>query len=99
PVDVDLVVVGHAAVMQGLDQGFIGVLEHGVLADHGDGDFAVRVQATTHDFFPTGQVRLGRIGNAEVGQDFAVQPFVMIVQRHGVDVGGVHRLDHAAFAH
>ena len=40
PVEVDLDLVGDAAVGQRLDQRFVGVLEAGVLADHGDGDLA-----------------------------------------------------------
>ena len=99
PVDVDLDVVGHAAVMQRLDQRLVGVLQHRVLAHDRDGDLAVGMQATARDLLPAGQVRFRRVGDAEVRQDLAVQPLAVIVQRHGVDVGGVHRLDDAAFAH
>ncbi len=43
PVEIDLDVVGHPAVDQGLDQRLIGVLQDGVFADHRDGDVPVRI--------------------------------------------------------
>ncbi len=41
--------------MQGLDQGLVGVLEHGVLADHGDGHLAVRVDHAVGDLSASGR--------------------------------------------
>ena len=41
PVEVDLDRVGDAAVVERLDQRFVGVLEAGVLADDGDRDLAL----------------------------------------------------------
>ena len=43
PVELDLDLVGDAAVRQRLDQRLVGVLEAGVLADDGDRDLAFRV--------------------------------------------------------
>ena len=43
PVEIDLHLVGDAAVVQGLDQRLIGVLQAGVFADDGDVDLALRV--------------------------------------------------------
>src|SRR6202035_5558892 len=43
PVEIDLDLVGDAAVRQRLDQRLIGVLHPGILADHRDGDVAFRV--------------------------------------------------------
>ena len=99
PVDIDLDVVGDPAVLQRLDQGFVGVLQDRVFADHRHRDLAVGVQPAPGDFLPHRQVGFRRIGDAEMGQHLGVQSFAVIVQRHGVDVGGVHRLDHAGRAH
>src|SRR6266851_6595546 len=43
PVEIDLDLVGDPAVGQRLDQRFVGVLEAGVFADHGDGHGAFRI--------------------------------------------------------
>ena len=43
PVEIDLDLVGDAAVRQRLDQRFVGVLHAGVFADDGDGDVAFRI--------------------------------------------------------
>ena len=43
PVEIDLHLVGDAAVRERLDQRFVGVLHAGVFADDGDGDVAFRV--------------------------------------------------------
>ena len=45
------------------------------------------------------QVGLGRIGDAEGGEHFAVEAFLVIGERHVVDRGDVEALDHGAFAH
>ena len=44
PLEVDLDGVGDAAVVERLDQRFVGVLEAGVLADDGDGHLALVVR-------------------------------------------------------
>jgi hypothetical protein len=51
------------------------------------------------DRFPARQVRLGRVAHAEHVQHLGVQAFLVIVDRHGVDRGAVHRLDDGAGAH
>ena len=43
PVEIDLHLVGDAAMRQRLDQRLVGVLHAGVLADDGDGDLAFRI--------------------------------------------------------
>ena len=48
---------------------------------------------------PGRHIRLRRIGDAEGGQHFAVEAFIVIGQRHVVDRGDVEALDNGAFAH
>ena len=86
--------------MQGLDQRFVGVLQHRVLADDGDGHLAVRVAERRRAIcLPARQVRLGRVASCRNDvQHLGVQTLAVIVQRHGVDVGGIHRLDDARWA-
>jgi len=57
------------------------------------------MQPAAGDFLPHGQVRRRGVGDAEMGQHLGVQPLAMIVQRHGVDVVRIHRLDHAGRTH
>ena len=99
PVEVDLDPVGDAAVDQRLAQRFVGVLEAGVLADDGDVDLALGVVEAGRDLFPGREIGLRRIGDAEGGEDFAVEAFLVIGERHVVDRGDVEALDHGAFAH
>ncbi len=93
PVEIDLDVVGHPAVDQGLDEGFVGVLQHRVLADHRDGDVAVGIGQPVRDPPPARQVRLRGL-DAEAVQHLRIQTLLVIVERHGVDVRRIQRLDH-----
>eukprot|EP01025_Chloroclados_australasicus_P001917 TRINITY_DN104594_c0_g1_i1.p2 TRINITY_DN104594_c0_g1~~TRINITY_DN104594_c0_g1_i1.p2 ORF type:complete len:122 (+),score=7.45 TRINITY_DN104594_c0_g1_i1:2-367(+) len=43
PLEIDAHPVGHAAVMQGLDQRLIGVMQAGIFADNGDMDRSVGI--------------------------------------------------------
>ena len=63
PVEVDLHLVGDAAVRQRLDQRLVGVLHAGVLADDGDGDLAFRIADALVDELPARQV--GRLAGIE----------------------------------
>ena len=58
PVEIDLHLVGDAAMRQRLDQRFIGVLHAGVFADDGDGDVAFRIADALVDGAPAR--KLGR---------------------------------------
>ena len=98
PADVDLDVVGDAAVVQRFDQRFVGVLELGVLADHADRDFAVGRLQTLYDRLPPSEIRLRRDGDAEVLQEFGVEAGQMVGDRRLVDRLQVARFDHRAFA-
>ncbi len=99
PVEIDLHLVGDAAVRERLDQRFVGVLHAGVLADDGDGHLAFRIADALVDQLPAREVRrLARV-EAEGVQHLGVEAFGRIGLRHGVDVVDVARLDHGAFAH
>ena len=91
PVEVDLHAVGDAAVDQRLAQRFVGVLEAGIFADDGDVDLALGVVEAVRHVVPCAEIGLGRIGDAEGGQHFAIEPFLVIGDRHVVDRGDVER--------
>ena len=57
PVELDLDLVGDAAVRQRLDQRLVGVLEAGVLADDRDRDVALRIADALVDGLPALQLR------------------------------------------
>src|SRR5208282_6637670 len=57
PVEIDLDLVGDAAVRQGLDQRFIGVLHPGIFADDGNGDRAFGIAYALIDDVPALQRR------------------------------------------
>ena len=100
PVELDPHIVGDTTVDQRLDQGFIGVGQRRVFSDDGDVHLAVGVAEGVGNLLPSGQVRLGRaVQHSEDVQHLGVQTLAVIVERHGVDVGRVHRLDHRAGPH
>ena len=57
PVEVDLHLVGEAAVAQRFDHGFVGVVQRDVFADDGDGNFAVRIAQRLRHPRPVLEVR------------------------------------------
>ena len=63
PVEIDLDLVGDAAMRERLDQRFVGVLHAGVLADDGDGDVAFRIADALVDQLPAREV--GRLAGIE----------------------------------
>ena len=99
PVEIDLHLVGDAAMRQRLDQRFVGVLHAGVLADDGDGHRAFGIADALVDDVPALQRRRNFRRDAERGQHLVVEAGGVIGLRHGVDVVDVARLDHGAFAH
>ena len=78
---------------QCLVQRFIGVLQPDILADDTDRDRPLRIEITFGHVVPPGQFRLGGIGDAEPFQNFAIQPFAVILYRHRIDRGRVQRRD------
>src|SRR6266568_4018102 len=99
PVEIDLHLVGDAAMGERLDQRLIGVLHPGILADDGDGDVAFAIADALVDDLPPPELRRMRRRNAECRQDLVVEARGVIGLRHRVDVVDVARLDHGAFAY
>ncbi len=85
PVEVHFDLVGNAAVNQCFVQRFVGIHEARVLADHGDTYFAFGIGNAFRYVLPAFQVWLRSIGYAECSHDLAVEPFLMIGDRHIVD--------------
>ncbi len=98
PVELDADLVCDPAVVQRLDERLVGVLHARVLADDGDGDFALGIVDALGHGMPALQVRLGCGVDAEGGEDFPVQPGFVIGVRHGIDRRDVARLDDGALA-
>ena len=98
PFDVDLGAVGDAAVDQRLAQALVGVGQADIFADDADRDLAVVMVDAVHDLGPARDIRLRRVGDPERAQDFVVEPGLMILQRHVVDVARVERRDHRRLA-
>ena len=93
PVQIDLHLVGDAAMDERLVQRFVSVLEAGVFADDGYGHLAIRIGHGLRDLPPLLEVRLRCIGDVEGGEHLAIETFVMIGTGHVVDAGDVERLD------
>ena len=83
---IDLHLVGDAAMDQRLVERFVGVLQAGIFADHGDRHFAIGIGDGLGDLPPAFEVGLGRIGDAESGQHLAVEALGVVGERHVVDV-------------
>src|SRR5499427_3665363 len=98
PVEIDLHLVGDAAVRQRLDQRFVGILHAGVFADNGNRDVTLGVTDALVDEAPT--IEIGGLTrfDSESGQNFCIQSLSRIGLRYGVDVVDVASLNHRAFA-
>ena len=99
PVEIDLHLVGDAAVRQRLGQRFVGVLHAGVFADDGDRHLAFRIADALVDELPARQVRPLAGIEPECGEHLGVEALGRIGLRHRVDVVDVARLDHCGLAH
>ena len=99
PLDVDLGAVGDAAVDQGLAQALVGVGKADIFADDADRHLAVVMVDAVHDLVPAGEIGLRRVGDPEGAQHFIVEPRLVILQRHVVDVARVERRDDRRFRH
>ncbi len=84
---------------QRLDERLVGVLQARVLADDGDRDLALGVVDVARDLLPGVHAGLGRRVDAEGGQHFRIEAFLVVGHGHVVDVPDVQRLDDRAFAH
>jgi len=93
PFDMHLDPVREAAVHQCLVQRLVGILQADIFADHADRHLALGMLMALHDIDPARKVGFARIGDAEGAQHFAVQPFAVILHRHGIDAAGVERGD------
>ena len=91
PLEIDLDVVGDAAVGQGLGEGLVGILQAGVLADHGDGHLAFRLDGALGDVLPGFQIGLFCVIQSEMAADLPVEALGMIRDRHLINVLHVHR--------
>ncbi len=99
PVEIDLHLVGDAAMGQGLDERLIGVLEPGIFAHDGDGDLAFGIAHPVLDLVPARQHRRRRRLDVEGVQHLLVESLGVVGGRHGIDVVHIPRLDHRAFPH
>ena len=73
PVEIDLHLVGDAAVDQRLDQRLVGVVQHRVLADDGDGHLAVRMDQRSEISSQRVRSGAGASRNAEDVQHLGVE--------------------------
>ena len=96
PVEVDLDLVGDAAVGERLDQRLIGVFEAGIFADDGNRHIAFRVANALVDETPTREIRFAVGFDPEGREHLAVEPGLMVGLRHRIDTVRVARFDHRA---
>ena len=99
PLQVDLDLVGDAAMDQGFRERLIGVLEAGIFAHDGDVDLAFGAVHAGRDLLPGRKIGRRRIGDAEGSEDLGIQPFLVVGQRDVIDRTDVQPLDHGAFTH
>ena len=100
PVEVDLDLVGDAAVVQRLDERLVGVLQARVLADDGDGDLALGIVRRARRCWSSGTGSgAGASSMPKAARTSLSRPGLVIGERHVVDRGRVARLDHRRLAH
>src|SRR6185437_6954727 len=90
PVELDLDVIGDAAMGQRLGKRFVAVEKMRVLADDGDVDLALRLADAADDLTPAGEIG-GLGGDAEMIANLLVETFGMIGLGHGIDRVDVER--------
>src|SRR6478735_4052793 len=99
PVEIDLHLVGDAAMRERLDQRLIRILHAGVFADDGDGDVALGITDALVDLLPAPQLGRNPRADAEGRKHFVVEACGVVSLRDSVDAVGVARLDDGALAH
>src|SRR5258707_2750075 len=99
PVEIDLHLVGNAAMRKRLDQRFVSVFHARVFPDDGDGDVAFRIAHTLVDQTPPLKVRRLAWLDPKRGQDFGIESLGGIRFRHRIDVVDVSCFDDGAFAY
>lgn len=99
PFQLDLDAIGKTTVMQRLDQRLVGILEAGVFADDRNRHFAFRRADAVADLFPRLQTRLGRRLDAEGGQHFRIETFLVVGNRNVIDIRHIQRLDDGGRTH
>src|SRR5262249_17248899 len=98
PVEIDLHLVGDAAMRERLDQRLICILHARIFADDRDRDVAFGVADALVDGVPAVQCRRNLRGETECRQYLVVEARRVIGLRHGIDVVDIARLDDSAFA-
>ena len=86
------------AMHQRLVEALVGILQHDIFADHANRHLALGVAIARDDVVPAGEIGLGG-GQAEMAQHFGIQPLGVVLQRHGVDIGGVESGDNRFLPH
>jgi len=79
PIDIDPDTIGHTAVIQRLDQGFIGILQDRVFANDRNGHLPVRMRNRVGNSMPARQIRLWRVLYAKDVQDLGVQSLSVVI--------------------
>ncbi len=95
PLQADLHVAAEAAMGQRLAERLVGVEQHRVLADHGDGHLALGLAHRAHHAAPALEVGFLFGLQAEIAADLGVEALLVIGDRHLVDRVDVARLDDA----
>src|SRR5918993_794553 len=98
PLDVDLRPVRDPAMDQGFPQALVRIGQADIFADDADRYFAVVVIDGIHDLPPACEIRFGGVLDAEGVKHFIIEPGLMILKRHIVDIAGVERRDDRGFA-
>ena len=75
PVEIDLDLVGDAAMRERLDQRFVGILHAGVFADNGDGDVAFRIANALVDQAPAFEIGALTRLDPECSEHFRIETF------------------------
>ena len=96
PMDVDLETMGKPAMVEGLLEADIGVLQAGVFSDQGDVDLIFGMMDAVDQGLPLLQILLAR-SQAQLLEDDGVQAFAVEGQGHLVDVLHVHGRDDGFF--
>ena len=97
PFNIDLDAIRNTAMNQRLTKRFIRILQAGIFADNGNRDLAFRIGHGLANSRPSGQIR-SCIRQPEMPHHFAIQPLIMVRQRHFVNITDIARKHHRRLA-
>ena len=93
--DIDLHLVGEAAMVEGFHHGFVGVRNIRVLANEANADIAIRMTDGVRNALPRAEIGGRCVVDAKMREDLGVEAFGVVGDRNVIDVADIAGFDDA----